>query len=210
MPEKRYLIPAAQHRVEQEIQRSRFITTVAHTPTAEAARAFIAEIRAEFPDATHNCWAYMVGPPGSTGTVGMSDDGEPHGTAGRPMLTVLLHGEVGDIAAVVTRYYGGTKLGTGGLVRAYTGSVQQALESLPTREHRLRTRLEIEIDYAAVTPFQRLLPDFEGEVVAESYGEVASYLVEVPVEYLDAFRAALLDRTGGEARIEVIAGEEEP
>jgi uncharacterized YigZ family protein len=201
MPEKRYLIPASPHRVEQEIQRSSFITTVAHTPTAEAARAFIAEVRAEFADATHNCWAFLVGPPGTTGTVGMSDDGEPHGTAGRPMLTVLLHGEVGDITAVVTRYYGGTKLGTGGLVRAYTGAVQQALESLPTREHRLRARLEIGIDYAAITPFQRLLPEFEGEVVAEGYGERVTYEIEVPVELAPAFRAALLECTGGQALI---------
>jgi uncharacterized YigZ family protein len=204
MQQKRYLIPATPHRVEQEIQRSRFITTLGHTPTAEAARAFIAEIRAEFPDATHNCWAYVVGPPGTTGTVGMSDDGEPHGTAGRPMLTVLLHGEVGDITAVVTRYYGGTKLGTGGLVRAYTGCVQQALENLPTDERRELARLQIEIDYAAVTPFQRLLPEYEGEVVAETYGEVASYQVEVPVERLEELRTALLDRTGGLARIETL------
>lgn len=201
MSQQRYLIPAAPHRVEQEIQRSRFITSVGYTPTAEAARDFLADVRAEFPDATHNCWAYLVGPPGSTGTVGMSDDGEPHGTAGRPMLTVLLHGGVGDITAVVTRYYGGTKLGTGGLVRAYTGCVQQALETLPTHEHRIRARLELGLDYAAITPFQRLLPDFEGEVVAANYGERVTFEVEVPLDAVPAFRAALLDCTGGQAEI---------
>src|SRR5690606_8318142 len=100
----RYLIPAHRHRVEEEIKRSRFISTVAYTPTVEEARAFISEISAEFGDASHNCWAYVVGSPGSTGQVGMSDDGEPHGTAGRPMLTVLLHSGIGDICAVVTRY----------------------------------------------------------------------------------------------------------
>ena len=87
----RYSIPAQSHRIEEEILRSRFITTVAYTPTVEAARTFIAAVSAEFADANHNCWAYVVGPPGSTGQNGMSDDGEPHGTAGRPMLTVLLH-----------------------------------------------------------------------------------------------------------------------
>ena len=107
----RYPIPASLHRVEQEIERSRFITTVAPAPTVEEAKAFIARIREEFPDANHNCWAYVVGPPGSTGMAGMSDDGEPHGTAGRPMLTALLHGNVGDVAVVVTRYFGGTLLG---------------------------------------------------------------------------------------------------
>ena len=158
MSKNRYPIPARTHRVEQEIQRSRFITTVAHAPTIEAARAFIDSIREEFPDATHNCWAFAAGPPGDTAAIGMSDDGEPHGTAGRPMLTALLHGGVGEIAAVVTRYFGGTKLGTGGLVRAYTSSVQQALESLPTRERVDRTTLEVEIDYAHVDALRRIPP----------------------------------------------------
>ena len=90
----RYPIPAGAVRVEEEIKRSRFITTLAPAQTLEAARAFVAQISAEFDDATHNCWAYVVGPPGSTSQIGMSDDGEPHGTAGRPMLNVLLHAGV--------------------------------------------------------------------------------------------------------------------
>src|SRR5690349_3350547 len=134
MEARRYLVPARVHRVEQEVQKSRFVTTAAPAPTVEEARAFIARVREEFPDATHNCWAYVAGPPGSTAQVGMSDDGEPHGTAGRPMLTVLLHSGVGDICAVVTRYFGGTLLGTGGLVKAYSGGVQLALVDLPTIE----------------------------------------------------------------------------
>ena len=104
--EHRYPIPAETCRVAEEIKRSRFITTVAYTPTPEDARAFIDRVRAEFPDAGHNCWAYVAGPPGSTLTVGMSDDGEPRGTAGKPMLSVLLNSGVGDLAAVVTRYWG--------------------------------------------------------------------------------------------------------
>jgi len=107
----RYHIPAGAVRVEEEIKRSRFITSLAPAPTVEAARALIAAVSAEFADANHNCWAYVVGPPGSTGQIGMSDDGEPHGTAGRPMLNVLLHSGIGDIVAVVTRYFGGTLLG---------------------------------------------------------------------------------------------------
>jgi hypothetical protein len=109
-----YRVPAGEHRARDEISRSRFVTTLAPAPSLAEAHAFVARVRAEFPDATHNCWAFVVGPPGSTGRVGLSDAGEPHGTAGRPMLTALLHSGVGDVAAVVTRYYGGTKLGTGG------------------------------------------------------------------------------------------------
>ena len=125
---RRYPIPAGICRVEEEIKRSRFIATLGYTPTREEARAFVDRVRAEFQDASHTCWAFLVGPPGSTVTVGMSDDGEPHGTAGRPMLNVLHHSGVGDLTAVVTRYFGGTKLGKGGLVRAYSGGVQRALE----------------------------------------------------------------------------------
>jgi len=210
MQGKRYLIPAGRHRVEQEIERSRFITTVGAAPTVEAARAFIADVRSEFADATHNCWAYVVGPPGSTGEVGMSDDGEPHGTAGRPMLSVLLHGGVGDIAVVVTRYYGGTKLGKGGLVRAYTGAVQQALESLPTREYVRLTRLRITLDYSAITAFRRLASEHEARIVDEAYEAVAAFEVDVPIERAVEFRAALLDLTQGAARIEAHGPDEAP
>ena len=126
----RYPVPAAAHRVEQEISRSRFITTIGRAPTVEEAQAFIRAVADEFRGATHNCWAYVVGPPGDTGRIGMSDAGEPHGTAGRPMLNALLHAPVGDVVAVVTRYYGGTKLGTGGLVRAYSSTLQLALDGM--------------------------------------------------------------------------------
>lgn len=208
-PEIRYPIPARTHRVEQEIQRSRFITTIGYTPTVEAARAFIARVSEEFADATHNCWAHVIGPPGSTGMAGMSDDGEPHGTAGRPMLTTLLHSGVGDITAVVTRYFGGTKLGTGGLVRAYSSSVQQALETLPTREHVRRVEVRVEIDYAHVSGLLRLLPDFEAETLEEEYGAGVRYHLSVPAEAVDRFRDAVRNLTSGQASIEVIESGEE-
>ena len=123
------LAPEDLHRCEEIVRRSRFIVSLAHTPTPEAAKSFIERIKQEFPDATHNCWAYAAGAPGQTSKVGYSDDGEPHGTAGRPMLTMLLHGGVGELSAVVTRYFGGIKLGTGGLVRAYQGMVKLGLET---------------------------------------------------------------------------------
>jgi uncharacterized YigZ family protein len=122
---RRYPIPSARHRVEQVIDRSRFICTVAPVSTVDEAQIFVREVQREFADATHNCWAYVVGAPGSSDRIGLSDDGEPHGTAGRPMFTVLQHADVGDVAAVVTRYYGGIKLGTGGLVKAYSGAVSR-------------------------------------------------------------------------------------
>ena len=210
MPDDRYPVPADRHRVTQEIERSRFITTVAPAATLEEARAFIDEVRAEFPDANHNCWAYVVGPPGSTAAIGMSDDGEPHGTAGRPMLTALLHSGVGDIAAVVTRYFGGIKLGKGGLVRAYTGSVQQALETLPTRERVETATLEVVLEYAALTPVQQVLEEHEAEIVAEDYAADVTLTVELPESRLAGFRAAVLDITRGRAAIEPHEHEPEP
>lgn len=198
----RYPIPATRHRVEEEILRSRFITTAAYAPTVEEARAFVDEMRAEFADASHNCWAYVVGLPGSSAQNGMSDDGEPHGTAGRPMLTVLLHSGLGDIVVVVTRYFGGTLLGKGGLVRAYSGGVQLALESLPTAEKVEKTRLTVLFDYSAITAIQRMLPDYETELLSENYGVDVSYELQMPVEQVARFRADLADLTNGQAVVE--------
>ena len=201
---KRYRVPARVHRVEQEVQKSRFLTTAAPAPTVEEARAFIARVREEFPDATHNCWAFAVGPPGSTAQVGMSDDGEPHGTAGRPMLTALLHGGVGEVAVVVTRYFGGTLLGKGGLVRAYTGCVQQVLESLPTLERVRKVRVAVELEYTSVDGVRRMLAAHEAELVAETYAVTVGYQLLLPEHQLEAFHQALLDQTQGEVLFEVL------
>ena len=129
MTAERYLIPAAIHRVEEEIKRSRFITTVAYAPTLAEARDFLATMRAEFADASHNCWAHVIGPPGSTGQAGMSDDGEPPGTDGRPMLTVLLHAGIGDVivASVKDAIPGGS---------VKKGDVVKAVVVRTVKEHR--------------------------------------------------------------------------
>jgi uncharacterized YigZ family protein len=184
------------------IERSRFIATVAHAPTIEAARAFIETIKAEFPDATHNCWAYVAGPPGETAAIGMSDDGEPHGTAGRPMLTALLHGGVGEVVAVVTRYFGGVKLGKGGLGRAYSGAVQGALEALPRAERVVRERVTVTVGYASIDGLRKLVEEFEIETGAEEYAEDVTYRLDVPSRQLAEFEASLATLTSGSARLE--------
>jgi len=204
---RRYRIPAEQRRVEEEIKRSRFITTVCHTPTLEAARGLIARVREEYADASHNCWAYVVGPPGSTLEVGMSDDGEPHGTAGKPMLSNLLNSGIGDIGAVVTRYWGGTKLGRGGLVRAYSGGVKRALSELSLREHLVYETLSVSIEYTFVTLFQRMLPEFEVEMTEEAFGAEAVFTLRLPEEHVGAFRKAFGDLTRGKGRVRSAEGE---
>jgi uncharacterized YigZ family protein len=196
-----YPIPARVHRVEETIQRSRFITTVAHAPGADAAHHFLVGIRETFPDATHHCWAFVAGPPGSTTSVGMSDDGEPHGTAGRPMLTALLHSGVGEIVAVCARYFGGTKLGTGGLGRAYAGGVRLALETLPLEDRIDRALLEVEVAYSQVDGVQRLLDELDALLEAENYGATVRYRVAVPETGLAHFERALADLTRGEGRV---------
>ena len=195
----RYPVPAATHRVEQEISRSRFITTIARASTVDDATAFVRAVAEEFRDATHNCWAYLVGPPGDTGRIGMSDDGEPHGTAGRPMLNALLHGGVGDVAVVVTRYYGGTKLGTGGLVRAYGGGVQQALATMPVTERIEYAFLTVVIDYSRIAVLQQLCANFEADVLAQEFAVDVRVDLRLPGGNVDEFRAALLDATRGQA-----------
>jgi uncharacterized YigZ family protein len=207
LSQPRYPIPAQIHRIEEEIKRSRFITTLAYTPTVADARAFISTVSAEFADANHNCWAYVVGPPGSTGQIGMSDDGEPHGTAGRPMLTVLLHSGVGDICAVVTRYFGGTLLGKGGLVKAYSGGVQLALKELPTIERVPKSQIEVITEYSAITLFKRLLPEYEAEVLSEEYTADAAFRLQLPTEKLPTFIEAITTLTSGQALIDIIAQE---
>ncbi|MGI8508197.1 MAG: YigZ family protein [Gemmatimonadaceae bacterium] len=197
----RYPVPGGRHRTEETIERSRFVCTITRVSTPEEAQLLVRELNAEFADATHNCWAYVIGAPGSTGRIGMSDAGEPHGTAGRPMLTVLLHSGIGDIAAVVTRYYGGVKLGTGGLGRAYGGAVQNALATLPRIERIEWLDLTIILDYTSIATVRRLLPAYEAELVSEEYGNEVHFHLRVPASQTISLQSALLDATQGQMRV---------
>ncbi len=188
-------------RVEEVILRSRFITTAGPAANVDEAKAFIAGIRAEFPDATHNCYAFAAGPPGSTAMAGMSDDGEPSGTAGRPMLAVVLGSGVGDLVVVVTRYFGGTKLGTGGLVRAYSGGVKAVLEVLAVHEKVTYRTLLVSGPYSYVTPLERLLPDFEATVIDRDFAADVTWQIQVPEEQASRLAAALTDFSRGELEI---------
>ncbi|NJD08973.1 MAG: YigZ family protein [Gemmatimonadetes bacterium] len=196
-----YAIPAASVRTEDVILGSRFIASLGHAPDPPAARAFLDAVRAEFPDATHNCWAYVTGPPGSTASIGMSDAGEPHGTAGRPMLDVLLHSGVGEIVAVVTRYFGGTKLGTGGLVRAYGGAVQHALAELATVRKVARVTLQVAVGYADVARLRRLLEQVGAEVLEETFAEAVHCRAAVPLAAGERCEAGVADISGGKASV---------
>jgi uncharacterized YigZ family protein len=196
-----YKIPETMYRTQETIKRSKFIATVAHASTEEDAKTFISTIKNEFPDATHNCWAYVAGPPGDTARVGISDDGEPHGTAGKPILSVLLHSDIGEIVAVVSRYFGGTKLGTGGLVRAYSGSVKNALAGLSVKEKRDDISLTVILDYSKITGVKQMIESFNSEIIEKKYQADVSFKIELPKNSEDSFIRAIKDLTGGEIHI---------
>ena len=203
-----YRVPAGTQRSETVVERSRFIATVGRATAPDAARMMIDRVRQEFTDASHNCWAYVAGPPASSAAVGFSDAGEPHGTAGRPMLDVLLHSGIGEIAVVVTRYFGGTKLGKGGLVRAYGGAVQDALAQLQTIELVPRMHALITLGYGDVEVVKRLAARHRVEVTDEQYGARVTYRVAVPIADVAAFRADVADATSGRAHVERAADPE--
>ena len=184
------------------MQRSRFVTTLGPAPTPAAVQALVARVECEFPDATHHCWAFVAGPPGHTAHIGMSDAGEPKGTAGRPMLTVLLHSGVGEVVAVSSRWFGGTKLGTGGLARTYAAGVTHALQALPTMRRVPRERLEVVVGYARVHALRQLATDLDVRVEDQRYGSEVRWRVAVPLDRVAEFRSLLADATAGEARIE--------
>jgi uncharacterized YigZ family protein len=196
-----YSVPAATHRVEDGVRRSRFVTTAGRASTPEAAHAFVEAVRRELPDATHHCWAFVAGPPGSTAHVGMSDAGEPHGTAGRPMLAVLLHSHVGEIVVVCSRWFGGVKLGTGGLARAYAQGASHVLESLPTTELVARVALVATVAYPDVDGLRRLAERHGAVVEQESYGESVQYRLAVPLPEVEPFRAAFAELTRGRGKV---------
>ena len=198
------LAPDEIHREEDVVRRSRFIVSIARVSSTEEAKAFIERIRVEHPTATHNCWAFNAGAPEDTAQVGASDDGEPQGTAGRPMLTVLLHSGVGEIAAVVTRYFGGTLLGTGGLVRAYQGSVKQGLDSLPVVLREDMQRFVVSIEPHQVSDFQHFLAEAKGRVLTSDFRFDATFEVEIPKPHAQSFADRMMEVTAGEALIDWI------
>lgn len=176
---------------EEVIKGSRFITRTVFTPTVEQAKAFIKQLNTEEPDATHHCWAYIVGNPESTTLIACSDDGEPSGTAGMPMLNVLQHSGVGDITTVVTRYYGGTKLGTGGLARAYSGGVKACLEIVNTHPRIYTAEIELITSYELQSQLRYLLEEHQAQNISENFSDKVAIHAEVPQDQLDSFLSSI-------------------
>jgi uncharacterized YigZ family protein len=197
----RYPIPGERTRIELKIANSRFIATLDEAATVEAARAFIDEMRAEFADASHNVYAFKVGYGGSI-TEGMSDDGEPSGTAGKPALAVLRGEDLGDVVVVITRYFGGTKLGTGGLVRSYTQSVKEALKAMPPGERAVTVEGTLTTPYPLYEQIVRLTRQEGGAVVDEEFAGEVTLRVRFILDERGPFEAALQELSAGQVSVD--------
>lgn len=183
---------------EIEEKKSRFICAIRPVHSEREAAAFIEETKKKYWDARHNCSAFVIGK--RQELTRCSDDGEPGGTAGRPMLEVLLGEGLCDVAAVVTRYFGGTLLGTGGLVRAYSGAVKEALSHAETGRMRYGIKLKIETDYNSVGKIQHLLGK-RGILPEAEYGEAVCFIVTVPVGEAEVLRKEITEATNGKAAL---------
>ncbi len=192
-----YQRPRGIHRTNTSVSNSRFICTINCVDSTIAARHFVEQIRREMPDASHHPYAFRIGY-GNSIIEGMTDDGEPTGTAGPPILAVLRGSEIGDIIIVVTRYFGGAKLGTGGLVRAYTQAAQVGLSELPTERNISKSALGIETPYPFYEKITRVIQQFSGEVEEETFTDKVTIIVQIPQQDVEQFERTLGEITAGQ------------
>lgn len=183
-------------------KKSRFIATIRPVSSEEEAVAFIEEMKKKYYDARHNCSAFVIGSKGEL--TRSSDDGEPSGTAGRPMLEVLTGSGIRNIAAVVTRYFGGVLLGTGGLVRAYSGAVKMALDQCETITRRYGVQMLIKTDYNGVGKIQYLLGSKDVVIQDSVYAADVQMTVLVPIEEYDRLCKELVETTNGRVGLEEV------
>lgn len=193
-----YLIPQSAVVFEEEIKKSRFITYLQHTEGLAQAKAFWQEIKLRHPDARHHCWATVAAQPNNSQELGFSDDGEPAGTAGKPMLAALQGSQIGEISAVVVRYYGGILLGTGGLVRAYGGGVQQALKLLETGVKVEYQPYQVRCDYGQIQWLQNLCAKYNVQILEQDFQQNVQFQLGISDDKLIAFEQELTERSAGQ------------
>lgn len=197
--QEQYVTVAGEGVHEREVSRSRFLCALAPAATEEEAQDFVARVRKEHPGANHNCWAYVIGADGDVQKA--SDDGEPGGTAGVPMLQMLTRREMRYVVAVVTRYFGGTKLGAGGLIRAYGGAVGEALDALGTVTRKRFRLVTVTTGHHRAGRLENELRTGGRNVREVTYGAEVTFEIGLPEADLEAFRAWLADTTAGTARL---------
>lgn len=199
----RYPIPAQEARVEIKVLNSRFIASAAPAFSVDEAKDFIVRIKGEFSDATHNVPAYVIGY-GASIISHCNDDGEPSGTAGRSSLAVLSGSGLGDVVAVITRYFGGTKLGKGGLVRAYSDAMRSVLNVLPRAEKVTVHTAMIALPYNWIDRLRRLIPEHDGQIVDQEFAADVTVTARFPVSDFPAFQDVLRQASHGSLQAEII------
>jgi uncharacterized YigZ family protein len=202
-----YPVPLYEIRREFSISNSRFITSLAPVFTVDEAKVFVTRIKAEFPDASHNVPVYLVGH-GDSEIAHCSDAGEPSGTAGRPALAVLRGSGLGDVAVVITRYFGGTKLGTGGLVRAYSEAMRLVVEAVPRAEKVLTHTIMLAFPYTYLERMRILVAAHEGEMLDEAFAVEVTLTARLKVEKLPGFQSSLSELTNGKILAELLETKE--
>lgn len=175
-----YPVPARTLEREIERRKSRFIARAGCVTTREEGMTYLQAMRDEYPDARHHCWAYLLGDPETAASAAMNDDGEPSGTAGKPILNVIQHKGIGDVIVVVARYFGGVKLGAGGLVRAYAGATEAVLSELPLTSQVLVESVRLEMDFAHEQAIRRWAGEHGAEVGKVGYGEGVTVTLKIP------------------------------
>lgn len=195
---KSYFIPKGPVEAEYQIKRNRFICYVEHCSNRMEAQEFIEMIKSAHPSARHHCWAYIAGNPHSTTDVGCTDDGEPSGTAGKPILSVLQYSGIGEIAAIVVRYTPGVKLGTGGLMRAYQSSVQIALDELETIEKVDLTTVKVQYPYNCEEAVRYFVEKNPIQVVATEYLNNIRVELSLPRDKRSELLDTLQDKLNGQ------------
>jgi uncharacterized YigZ family protein len=193
-----YQIAANEVIDETIVNRSRFICYLSNCSSNEAAKAFLKDVQQLHPQARHHCYAFVSSHPKDSQCYGFSDDGEPSGTAGRPMLQVLQGSNIGEVCAVVVRYFGGIKLGTGGLQRAYGGSVRQALNLLKTKTKIPMVHKALACQYTQVNDILHLLDAIGGKVVEQQYQEQVDLTLAIPEEKLQQVKEQLQTLSSGQ------------
>lgn len=174
-----------------EIKKSDFITYAYPVHSREKAMFHVEQLRAKYPDARHHCWAYIIGDPNNTTSAGFDDDGEPNGTAGRPILNVLQHKSIGNVIVIVVRYFGGIKLGAGGLTRAYAGSAQAVVDEMALTTYVPMTQVEIEADFANESQVRYVVEDMGGEIGDVSYSKCVTLTATLPEADVEALKERL-------------------
>lgn len=192
-----YHTPSSAVKAQLDIKKSEFISYAFPVNDREQAMAHVDNLRQQYPDARHHCWAYIIGDPNNTTSAGFDDDGEPSGTAGRPILNVLQHKAIGNVIIIVVRYFGGIKLGAGGLTRAYSGAAQSVVEVMTLTPYVPTSQIRLQTNYASEAQMRYLLDAAHAQITDVAYTEGVLLTATLATHQI----ASLVDKLGVDGKL---------